>query len=130
MAHITRLGFNIGGHVDFGQTVGKLYLPRFVVYADIFDFRLFTDVLDDLVDVVPGVEHHGIVGPQADGRSQAVSAGHDVAHQLFLLVADIEIGPGSDGEQEHNPDRDDQFGHQAPANFVYQGLHIRAFFLG
>jgi hypothetical protein len=67
VADVTGLGFDIGDLVNFGRLIGIFYLSIFIVNPDGLDFLLFADVCDNLVDVVSGIGHHGIVGTQLDG---------------------------------------------------------------
>ena len=62
MADIAGFGLDIGDLVDFLLLVGEFDLSGFVVDANGFDFFLAGDVHNDLVDIVPGIAHHGIVG--------------------------------------------------------------------
>ena len=98
----------------------NLISPLLVVDADVNDIVLFGDVGDDLLDVVPGVEHHGIVGAQADGVAQPLGAGGDVVHHLFLHVSEVEESPHGQGQKQQQPDADQKLEQQALVNDGFQ----------
>ncbi|MDX2478761.1 MAG: hypothetical protein QNK24_00325 [Desulfuromusa sp.] len=81
---------------------------------------LLGNVVDDLLDVVPGVEHHGIVGAQADGIAQPLGAGGDVVHHLFLHVSKIEKSPHSERQKQQQTDADQKLEQQAFVNDGFQ----------
>ena len=56
--------------------------------------KFMADIVDDLVDIIPRVQHHRIVRSQSDGIGQPVRSDDDIVHKLFLLEIDIKIGPG------------------------------------
>jgi hypothetical protein len=58
------------------------------------------DVLNDLSNIISGIEHHGIMGPQFYGIPEPVSLGHFMLNRFSLLVFDIKIGPRGYGDQE------------------------------
>ena len=93
MADIAGFRFDIGDLVDFFQLVRKFDLARFVVDADGFDVFLAGDVEDDLVDIVPGVGHHGVVGAQFDGVAEPYGFIQNLVGELVVFIADIEKGP-------------------------------------
>ena len=119
MTDVADLGLEVGAQVQFRGAIGKLDFPLLVVNADVFYFFLPGDVLDDLVDVVAGVEHHGIVGAQQDGVAQAVGAPDDVLHGTLLLVLDVEVGPRRNGHQQGQAHGQDQLG-QEPGGYFFQ----------
>ena len=123
VADVARLGLDVGFPIHLPGAVGKLDDPFFIVDADVYDVRQLADVVDDLVDVVPAVQHHGVVCPQADRGGQTVGAVDDVLHHLLLLVADVEIRPRDDGYQKHDPYQHDQLGADALHEIVDQPLH-------
>ena len=94
MADITCLCLDVCGFVDFLKAVGEFYLPLLVIDADVLDLFLFADIFCDLVDVIPGIKHHGIVGAQFDGIPQSVGLGYDIVKGPFFVGANAEIGPG------------------------------------
>ncbi|VTR66567.1 hypothetical protein DESC_480277 [Desulfosarcina cetonica] len=118
VADMAGLGLDVGGLVDLLGVVGVFDFAGFVVNADVLDFRLAADVVDDLVDLVAGVEHHGVVGAQADRGGEAIRAGHDALHHFLLLIADIEKGPGGDGDEQNGAHGQDQLGGQAVAQVL------------
>ena len=62
MADETGLGVDVGCMVDFRKLIGEFDLAAFVINPDILDVLLPGDVLNDLIDVVAGIVHHGIMG--------------------------------------------------------------------
>jgi hypothetical protein len=74
---------------------------------------LFADIHDDLIDIVPGIEHHGILGAQFDGVAEPFGFDDDFPAQAFFLVSDVKIGPGGYGQQQNDADADYQLGPQA-----------------
>jgi len=123
MADVAGFGFNVGGHVDFVRMIGIFDFTGFVVNANVFDFRKPADIGDDLVDVVPGIEHHGIVGAQAYGGRQPVGCIDDVLHELFFLIIDVEIGPRRDREQKDEPYCEDQLRYESSSDFAKNVQH-------
>ena len=109
MTNVTGLGLDVGLRVHFIRTVAKLDLSLFVVYADGFDLFLASNVADNLVDVIPGIEHHRVVGAQFDGVGQPVGGRRDVFHQLNTLVAHAVIGPDRQGHQQRQTDGYNEF---------------------
>jgi len=75
VADVAGLGFDVGDLLDFLGVVGKLDGPLFVVDADVLDLFQPGDVGDDLVDVVPGVQHHGVMRAELDGIAEAFRLG-------------------------------------------------------
>ena len=123
MADIADLSFDIDFVVNFCGFIGKFYFPLFVKYSNIFNFLLFTDILNDLVDVIPGIKHHGVVRTQADCIRQPVGVGDDISHKLFFQIAGIHVSPGRNGQQQHQTDRNNQFGNKAVSYFGYIFQH-------
>ena len=125
VAHIAGLGFDIGDLVHFARAVGVFDLPGLVVYADVLDLLLLADIGDDLGDIVPGVEHHGVLRAQPDGIGQPVGRGHDVLHLFCLLIVDIEIRPDKHRRQQYQAAGNDKFGYQAMTDFDLGSRHNR-----
>ena len=113
MTYIAGFIFNIGAGVHFGRAVGKFDLAVFIVKPDRFDGLLPTDVGDYLIDIIAGVQHHGIMGAEFDGRGQAVRPRHHMLHELFFLVCEVEIGPGGKGYEQCQSDCNDELERQA-----------------
>ena len=90
---ITGFRFDIGGVVNLGRGVGKFDLTVFVINPYILDFLKLADVLNNLIDVVPGINHHGIMGAQPDCARQPVGAGDNISHGLLFLIIYIEVSP-------------------------------------
>ena len=67
MTDVARLRLDIRAAVHLGDLVGVFDLPLLVVDPDVIDLLDLGDVVDDLVDVVPGVEHHGVMRAEPDG---------------------------------------------------------------
>ena len=63
------------------------------------------------------------MGTQPDGGGEPVGAVHHVFHHFLFLVADIEKGPGGNGDQQYNTHQQDQFGGQAVAQVVNSFEH-------
>ena len=119
MADVAGLVLDVGDRVNLGVLIGEFDLTLFVVDADVDDVVLLGDVVDDLLDVISGVEHHGIMGAQSDGVAQPLSAGGDVAHHLLLHVTIVEESPHRQGQEQHQADAGQQFEQQA---FVDDGF--------
>ena len=94
MTDVAGLGLNIAGLVDFGRMVGKFYFTLFIVDSNALNSFLFADIHYDLVDIIAGIVHHGVVGAQLNRVAQPFGFSHDVFAQPFFLVPDTEIGPG------------------------------------
>ena len=94
MADVAGFGLDVRGQIDFRGLVRKFDFSCLVVYSDILYFGQPSDVHDDLVDVIPGIEHHGIMCSQPDSGSKPIGGSHNVPHFLFFLVAHIDLGPG------------------------------------
>jgi hypothetical protein len=71
------------------------------------------DVVDDLVDVVAGVEHHRVMGTELDSVGQPVGRLDDLIHELFFLVIDIEVSPGRNRQQQRQSYGQDELGDQS-----------------
>jgi hypothetical protein len=123
VADITGFGLDVGDLVDFPGLAGKFYLTGFVVDADIFDLFLLAYVFYDLIDIVPGIEHHGIMSAKSDGIGQSPRPFYDLFHDLFLLVIDIEIGPGRQAEQQNGSDGQNQLRYKTEANVLDISQH-------
>jgi hypothetical protein len=121
VANIAGFIFYIGGCINFGRAVGKFYLAFFIIEPYRFDGLLPADVRYNLIDIIAGVQHHGIMGAEFDGRGQAVRPGHHMLHKLFFLVSDVEIGPGGKGYEQCQSDRKDELGGQA-ASKIYETI--------
>ncbi len=85
---------NIAGLVDFGRMVGKFYFSLFIVDTNALNSFLPADIHYDLVDIIAGIVHHGVVGAQLNGGAQPFGLGHNVFAQSFLLIPDAEVSPG------------------------------------
>jgi len=120
VADVAGLVLDVGDRVNLVVMIGDFDLPLLVVDADIDDVVLLGNVVDDLFDVVPGVEHHGIMGAQADGVAQPLSACGDVAHHLLLHVSKIEESPHREGQKQQHADAGQKFEQQALVNDGFQ----------
>ena len=90
VANIAGLGLDIGLAIQLLGVVGIFDLSQFVIDADIFDIVLAGDIMDDLLDIVPGIGHHGIVGAQPDGVAQAVHIVAQIFGEFVLHILDVE----------------------------------------
>jgi len=108
MAYKTGLGLNICDLVDFLGTVREFDLSLFIINAYIFYPFLPGDVFCDLVDVISGIEHHGIVGTQFYGVTQPVSLCYNIIDSPLLLIFNIKIGPGGYADQKDQTDPENQ----------------------
>jgi hypothetical protein len=54
---------------------------------------LLTDIVNDIIDVLSRVQHHGIMGAKNNGIAQSVGCYHNIFHDLLGLVSNIKIGP-------------------------------------
>ena len=95
MANMAGFGFYICRDIQFIGMIGELDLTSLVVDADILDLVLAGNIFDDLLYVAPGIEHHGVMQPQADGIAQSIHIAGQIGHELFFKIVDIEIAPGS-----------------------------------
>jgi hypothetical protein len=109
MTNVTRLGLNVGGLIDFEKLIGEFYLAFLIINADIFNLFLPADVHDDLVDIISGIEHHGVVGAQFDRIAQALGFRHTFFPKPFFLIFYTEIGPGGYREKQDDADADNKF---------------------
>ena len=66
-------------------------LPFFIENTYIFNIFLSGNIFDDVIDVFPGIEHHGIVGPQKNGVAQAAGFIGNPLHGLFLFIGEDKI---------------------------------------
>ena len=110
MAYIAGLVFYIGRCVDFPGAVGKFDLAVFIINPDRFDGFMPADIIDNLIDIIAGVRHHGIVSAEFDGRAQTVGSDHHMFHEFFFLVIDVKISPGGQGDEQRQSHRKDEFG--------------------
>jgi len=106
MADKTGLGLNIRCLVNLFRPAGKFDLSLFVIDTNIFYLFLSANVGRDLVNVVSGIEHHGIVGTQFYGIPQPVSLCNHLFNGPLLLILNIKIGPGgyADQQDQTNPE--------------------------
>jgi hypothetical protein len=105
MADVAGFCFDIGLLTNFRSIVGKLNFSSLIVYAEIFYFFLFANIGDDLVDVIPGIDHHGVMGTQGNGIRQSVCPFENVFHDPFLLIPDTEKSPGGHTDKKSHPYR-------------------------
>lgn len=96
--------------------VRELDLPFFVVNPDTFDILLPADVLDNLCDIIPRVEHHRVIGTQHDRFTEPIRIVDDALGEGLPLVFNVEVGPGGDGYQEDGPDGKNQLGAEPEAD--------------
>jgi len=108
MADVTGLCLDIGLLIHLFRPIGEFDLPLFIVNTDIFYLLESGYILYDLVDVVPGIQHHGIVSTQLNSISQPFPFHHHVSHGLLFLVFDIEIGPDRETDENDQPNPKDQ----------------------
>jgi hypothetical protein len=94
VADVAGLRFNITGLVDFGRMVGKFYFTLFIVDSNALNSLLIADIHYDLVDIIAGIVHHGVLGTQLNGVAQPFGFSHNVFAQSFFLIPDAEVGPG------------------------------------
>ncbi len=123
VADVAGFGFDVGDLLQFFQVIGKLDGPLFIVDANVADLLQPGDVVDDLVDVVPGVEHHGVVGAELDGVAEPLRLRHELLLQIVLLIGDAEVGPGGDREHQDDAGDQDQFGGKAFSNPANESNH-------
>ena len=102
MADTTGFRVNGGAAANFGSPVGKSHQAILIVDPDKFDFLLSADVADNAVDILTGIEHHGVVGAQFDGAAQAFGKHRHVIDHTLLLVTNAEKGPGGDTDQQRD----------------------------
>jgi hypothetical protein len=75
-------------------------LAFFIIDANRFDLFLSANVVNDLIDIIPGIQHHGVMGAESYGIGQSVGSGHNISHELFFLIIDIKISPGGNGNKQ------------------------------
>ncbi len=105
MANVAGVGLDVGNLIDLLGNVGKFYLPIFVVNDNIFNAFLPSNVLDDFIDILPGIEHHGVVGAQFDGVSQPVDFHYQVINDALPLIFDVEVSPGGNTDEQYQTDQ-------------------------
>ena len=88
------LRLDIAGLVDFGRMVGKFYFTLFIVDSKALNSFLIADIHYDLVDIIAGIVHHGVVGTQLNGIAQPFGFSHNVFAKSFFLILDTEVCPG------------------------------------
>ena len=110
MTNVAGFRLDIAGPVNFGRMVGKFNFPLFVVDSDTLDSFLFADILNDLVDIITGIVHHGVVGTQLDGIAEPLGFSHYFFTQPFFLVPDAEVRPGGNDQEQNDSDPDNQLG--------------------
>ena len=93
VTNIASLRSNVAGLVDFGRMVGKFYFTLFIVDSNALNSLLLADIPYDLVDIVAGIVHHGVMGAQLNRVAQTFGFSHDVLAQSLLLIPDAEVGP-------------------------------------
>jgi hypothetical protein len=108
VADDARFRLDILHGIDFSYLTRELDAPLFVEYSDVLNFLLASDVVNDLVDVVPGVEHHGIVGTQPDGIPQSVCLFDHMVDGVRLMVLDIDICPTGNASKEYQANPEDE----------------------
>jgi hypothetical protein len=108
MADKAGFGLDIRCLVNLLSPVGKFDLSLFVIDTNIFYLFLPADVRRDLVNLISGIEHHGVVGTQFYGITQPVSLCHHIFKGSFLLIINIKIGPGGYADQQDQTNPEDQ----------------------
>jgi hypothetical protein len=66
---------------------------RFIVDPDIVDFLLRPNIIDNLINFIPGVGHHGIVSAQLDRIGQSIGTDNNIFHHPIFLISNIKISP-------------------------------------
>jgi hypothetical protein len=110
--------FNIGDLIDFGGEVGVFDLALFIVDPDVFNIFPRGDFVDNAVDVVSQVVHHGIVSTELNRGGQGIGTCNNTIHQLFFLVFDIKKGPDRNTQDQAQAYQREQFGYQAAADIL------------
>ena len=93
MTDVAGLGLNIAGLVDFKRMVGKFYFTLFIVNSNALNSLLIADIPYDLVDIIAGIVHHGVLGTQLNGIAQPFGFSHNVFAQSSFLISDTEVCP-------------------------------------
>ena len=87
------LGINVLCPVNFSWGVRKFRVPAFIVNPYIFDPFLVCDIFDYLINVIPGIDHHGIMGSEQDGFADTVCHSGIHIDPFRSLVGNAEIRP-------------------------------------
>ena len=122
MADMAGFGLDIRRGIQFIGVIRELDLTGFVVNTDILNLVLPRNVIDNLLDVTPGIEHHGIVQAQSDGFAQPIHVAGQIGHELLFKIVDIEIAPGRQGKQKNRAHAEQDLGYQTVSqDGVHQG---------
>ena len=112
-------GADAGSTVHLFLDVGELDLPLLIENSYALYLLQSSNVFDDLVDVVTGIERHGIVRTQLDGVAQSIGFLDHVIGGVFLVVLDVGVGPDGDAPQQDQSDPEDEPEGQTAAYVSY-----------
>jgi hypothetical protein len=109
----------VDNSAGFGINIGVFQLTPLVINANMIDFLLPADVLDHSANIIPGIEHHGVMGAEFDGIAQPVGIRHHMRKNLFFLIFNINVGPNRNRKQQGDADDDNQLVAKAVTQAFY-----------
>lgn len=115
MANITGFCLYPGSKTDFGWDIGEFNLTALIIDTDMLKTFQLSNIGNNLIDVIPGIKHHRIMGTKLYRLAQLIAIFNDSIHDLVFIVVNINRCPGRNNQQQDDAYGENDFENQAVA---------------